>query len=241
VSINETDNAAFRDVGRGVEVARIIKETAERINAGTDLEDMALNLSDLNGNHVGAARSTRVTPAGEPEAGAVRLVIELGNSAFEIAPQAEVARIMRMAASRLEAGDHKFALHDVNGNSVGEFEMRDLPSLENDGVINMAEALATGRVYMAEEGYSGLADGEYRFIVPTAEFEPGYHQGEGDVWLVNAKGEKAPGYEEPQTVREMLLTDMSRDQKNQLRAFIDGGIDFAAHEKFYGSDDDLEP
>ena len=63
-----------------------------------------------------------------------------------------------------------------------------------------------------------FADGEYRYVVTTPDFEPGYGQGEGDVWLVNAKGEIASGYEEPQSVRETLFRELKTDEKSDLRA-----------------------
>lgn len=241
VSINETDNAAFRDIGRDAEVARILKDAAERISVTIGIEDTKLSLRDINGNTVGNAVFTRQVPTDELEPGAVRLAIELGNAAFEDDAGREVARIMRVAASRIEHGDHDFMLHDINGNPVGAFAMRDLPSLANDGVVSMAEALAAGRVYRADEGYSGIAEGEFRYIVPTTEYDPGYGETEGEVWLVNAKGEIAAGYEDGQTVRENLLNDLSQDQKADLRAVAEGRMSFEDHERKYGGDDDLEP
>lgn len=241
VSLHETDNAAFHDIGRDAEVARIIKDAADRIKITIGIEDVKLNLKDINGNHVGNAVFTRTVPTDEIAPGAVRLAIELGNAAFEDDAGREVARIMRVAASRIEHGDTEFILHDTNGQSVGAFAMRDLPSLAKEGVVNMAEALAAGRVYRADEGYSGIAEGEFRYIVPTTEYDPGYGQSQGSVWLVNARGEIAGGYEDGQTVRENLLNDLTKDQKADLRAVAEGRMSFEEHERKYGSEDDLEP
>ena len=49
------------------------------------------------------------------------LTIETGNAAFEADRDAEVARILREAADRIERGDHygEFTLRDYNGNRVG--------------------------------------------------------------------------------------------------------------------------
>jgi hypothetical protein len=57
----ETDNAAFDEIdnGEAFEVARILRDLAERIEAG-DLWDTEIgNLRDLNGNKVGGWRFDR--------------------------------------------------------------------------------------------------------------------------------------------------------------------------------------
>jgi hypothetical protein len=125
-------------------------------------------------------------------------------------------------------------MRDINGNLVGKFEMRDEPSLDKDGVIDMQEALS-GDVYSAD--YAGIADGEYRFLIPTPDFEPGYGQGEGEMWLVNAKGEKSG---DTHTVREVNLQELTRDQKSDLRAVVEGRMSFEDYERRF-SDDDPEP
>lgn len=48
------------------------------------------------------------------------LKIKSGNAAFEDDPAAEVARILREQAARIERGDDgKMILRDYNGNKVG--------------------------------------------------------------------------------------------------------------------------
>lgn len=101
----------------------------------------------------------------------------------------------------------------------------------------MNESMNSGRVYLAEDGWSGIADGEYRFIVTAPDFEPGYGQGEGDVWLVNAKGEIADGYESPQSVRETLFRELNRDEKSDLRAVVEGRVPFEEYERRFSDDD----
>lgn len=49
------------------------------------------------------------------------LKIETDNAAFEDDNLlAEVARILRVAADKVEQGDHPASLRDVNGNKVGD-------------------------------------------------------------------------------------------------------------------------
>jgi hypothetical protein len=47
----ETDNAAFEDGNRNLEVARILRVLAEQIENGSD----GVTLRDINGNRVGFA------------------------------------------------------------------------------------------------------------------------------------------------------------------------------------------
>ncbi|AYK20495.1 hypothetical protein [Aeromonas veronii] len=222
LTIEETGNAAFVDLGRDQEVARIIDEAADKIASHSSIGDADFALRDVNGNRVGRVEITTVTPTGDVPDGTVRLAIETGNAAFEHDANLEVSLLLRGAAEKVRDGEHVFALHDTNGNMVGKFEYREEPSLAKDGVIDMNEAMNSGRVYLAEDGWSGIADGEYRFIVTAPDFEPGYGQGEGDVWLVNAKGEIADGYESPQSVRETLFRELNRDEKSDLRAVVEG-------------------
>lgn len=161
---------------------------------------------------------------------------ELDNDAYGDDPAHEAAQHLREAAHQITKGNTDFPIYDTNGNHVGDGTIRDLPSLEKEGVIDMSAAL--GDVYLAEDSYSGIADGEYRYVVPTNGFEPGYHQGEGDAWLVNAKGEKAPGYEEPQTVRETDFRAMQQDEREALRAVVEGRVTF---EDFERSFEDADP
>ena len=54
-----------------------------------------------------------------------KFVLEMGldNAAFSDDPGAEVARILRAAADKFEAGEDYTALMDLNGNKVGTAEM----------------------------------------------------------------------------------------------------------------------
>lgn len=52
-----------------------------------------------------------------------KLTIETGNAAFDDCPGAEVARILREAATAIERGTRGAPLHDINGNRVGRFDL----------------------------------------------------------------------------------------------------------------------
>ena len=57
-----------------------------------------------------------------------RLNLNCDNAAFDELPNHEIARILREAADRIEAGDLPAGytnLHDINGNAVGAYRMRE--------------------------------------------------------------------------------------------------------------------
>ncbi len=240
--IENTTNAAFADTGREQEVARIIEEAADKLDDWWGQGDGERHpLRDLNGNTVGHLTITSEEPPRRPTVeGEVKLSFrcELDNDAYGDDPAHEAAQHLREAAHRIVKGDTDFAIYDTNGNHVGDGTIRELPTPEKGGVIDMKAAL--GDVYLAEDGYSGIADGEYRYVVPTNGFEPGYHQGQGDAWLVNAKGEKAPGWDEPQTVRETAIRDLNSTERQALRDVAEGRVSFDDFERQFGTDN-LEP
>lgn len=51
------------------------------------------------------------------------LRIETDNEAFTDSPKAEIARILRETADRLESGRYVNKLRDLNGNTVGSAEL----------------------------------------------------------------------------------------------------------------------
>lgn len=241
LTIENTTNAAFVDTGREQEVARIVGEAADKLDDWWVQGDGERHpLRDLNGNVVGHLTLTDDKEAlnGDAVEGGVKLGFwcELDNDAYVDDPAHEAAQHLREAAHQIITGHTDFPIYDTNGNHAGDGSIRELPSLEKDGVIDMSAAL--GDVYIAEDGYSGIADGEFRYVVPTNGFEPGYHQGEGDAWLVNAKGEKASGYEEPQTVRETSFRELKADELNALRDVVEGRVSFEQFERQF---DDADP
>ena len=234
LSMENTMNAAFVDTGREQEVARIIGEAADKLDDWWSQGDSGRHpLRDLNGSTVGHLTITDNKEAlnGPAVEGGVKLAFwcELDNDAYGDDPAHEAAQHLREAAHQIAKGNTDFPIYDTNGNHIGDGTIRDFPSPEKGGVIDMSAAL--GDVYLADDGYSGISDGEYRYVIPTNGFEPGYHQGEGDAWLVNAKGEKAPGYEEPQTVRETSIRALNVDEREALRDVVEGRVTFEEFER----------
>lgn len=112
----DTGNAAFVDYGgRNIEIASVIRRVVQGIEARSHLDD--IKAWDTNGNTIGSF--SEVTSVEKAADGEVVLVIDTGNAAFDDAPEGEVVRILRAAASRIEVGDWPAGLLDINGNRVG--------------------------------------------------------------------------------------------------------------------------
>jgi len=235
----DTGNAAFGSGNRGFEVARILQSAASRIADSAEPTE-PFPLLDVNGNKVGTfGVADHALVGGKP--GTFRLSVDTDNAAFDEGQAgAEIARILRTAGKRFDDGEVEFELRDVNGNSVGACLFQEAAGYKKYGTVNMESALAFGDVYLAEEGFEGIADGEFRYVVPTPDFEPGYGQESGEAWLVNAKGEIAPGYEDGATVRERDFRSLKPAEKAELREVIEGRVSFEEFERKFAGDD-VEP
>lgn len=53
-----------------------------------------------------------------------RVLIGVGNAAFDPEPGYEIARILREVADKIEGGQTDGGALDINGNSVGKFGFR---------------------------------------------------------------------------------------------------------------------
>jgi len=242
VEITNTANAAFVDAGRNNEVGRIVKDAAEIASefpndfiAGEQKGDINVLLFDVNGNSVGVIKHVAESPSDQPAAGVVRLVIELGNDAFSSDGSTEVSRILNEAAAKLADGRREFPLHDINGQPVGTAEWVAELSRVNDGKVDLSAELNARNVYKADDSFSGIAEDEYRYVV--ADFEVGYGAGEGPVYLVNAEGEVAPGYESTQTVSEKLFSPLSRDEMAAVAEVVLGNVSLEEHERRHSGDE----
>lgn len=231
VEINNTANAAFVDVGREQEIGRIVASAAD-ILTEHGVQGLDKLLFDTNGNSVGVVLNTDQPPAGDPAAGSVRLVLDLGNNENS---SDHIATIVRDAAVKLALGKREFPLQDINGNTLGQAQRTDDLSRAVDGKVNLESELRSGNVYKADDGFSGIANGEYRFVVPDAEV--GYGQVILPVFLVNAKGEVAPDYETPQDIHENLFTVLSSEEKKNLSKALAGDISFEEFEGHYSGDE----
>jgi len=242
LNIDNTRNAAFSLGNREHEVARIINDAAAKVKSSSSLQEIDFPLMDYNGNSVGRIQYSTVVPSGDLEEGSIRLTLDTYDGACfnsVITPEG-AGGILSKVASKALNGEHAFATKDANGNRVGNFEWREEKSLASDNVVDMNTALSERRVYIVDDGYSCIADGEYRFVVTTSDFEPGYHQEEGAAWLVNAKGEIASGYEDTKVVRELDFRSMNSDEMDDLRAVIDGHKSFEDYERQFDEEDDLD-
>lgn len=250
--IESIGNAAFVDTGRHEEISRIIADAAQRLDEsppGTLLGRHAL--FDINGNRVGGWAVQELALDDNISDGGVSLFFKADGAAFQDDPAGEISRMLREAAEKVNAGKDHFKILDRNGNWVGNYSYQ-APALEIDGVINMKTALAEGRVYLAEDSFSGIADGASRFVVTTSEFEPGYGQGAGRAYLVNAKGEIAGKPVEhvdgngdvvlmylPEYIQENTFDKMSREQLAALQDVVEGHVSFEDYERTFDNDPEL--
>lgn len=220
LNITNTSNAAFSDGNRDHELSRIIRESSEQ------LSDERASVLDFNGNRVGY-----IEHVNESQINDSIVSVSFSTESFDDF-EFEVNRILNIAADRIENGETDFKLRDINGNTIGGVVYKQEPLPDS---INMREVLDD--VYMADN-YS-LEEGEYRFIVTGLDFDPGYHQGEGEAWLVNAKGEIAPGYENMKIVSESDFRKMTENEKSDLVDLIEGRKTFEEYESLFDESDDL--
>jgi hypothetical protein len=188
---------------------------------------------------VGKIECSDVALTGDTPAGEVRLSFSTRNDSFENDP-GEVSRILNDVAEKISSGEHKFTVMDLNGNTVGQLHFPQEVHVTNDR-IDIAKALSDGRVLMADDGWDGIADGEYRYAVTHPDTPYGYHSDEVKVWLVNAVGETSADYDEPQPVRETLLSPLNKEQREQLLQVISGEMTLEDHERRLNPDDDPQP
>lgn len=133
LTIDNTENAAFVDMGRDEEIARIIDEAANKFEDLEATHGGNVLLRDTNGNLVGQAKRVNDVPTDEVDVGAVRLSIGFGGGAFdEDDTGVEIARILRGAATQVRDGNYSFPLRDSNGNSVGGFKFSEPKTLDAD-------------------------------------------------------------------------------------------------------------
>ncbi|HHZ24253.1 TPA: hypothetical protein HH296_17820 [Xanthomonas vasicola pv. zeae] len=205
VHIESTGNAAFKDAGVGIELARLIEVAATKVREAGDNE-LDAPLFDLNGNRVG-----RVALVPEDETKQLQPKVGEAVAVVYASERDGMADMLARVADSIRSGAHAVSASEAH------FEYN-APTLQNDHGIDMSKAFGEGRVFMAD----GIEAGAYRFVVTDYSFEPGYHQGEGDAWLVNALGEPASGYEDgPDTIREVNLRELRRDEKEALQKVID--------------------
>ncbi len=127
LEITNTANAAFEDLGRNREVARIIGDVASKAWRG-NFASMDGPLRDTNGNQVGSVSFREHAPTGELAEGGVRLTIKTTVDVDEDDPGTNVARVIGDAAGIIKRGE-AFIVRDRSGVAAW-LETRDLPSNE---------------------------------------------------------------------------------------------------------------
>lgn len=237
LTIESFNNAAFDHGQRNIEVARIMKEAANRIQDDSIQLNDGFFLRDINGNPVG---SLKVISGAAPESSngtALYLAIALDNDAFSEDVSGEISRIIRDGSKMIGDGNGSFPLHDVNGNTVGKLTIATENYDEGDNV-DMTLALNEGRVYFADNGYGGISDGAFRYAITHPDTPVGYHHHQVDVWLVNAAGEKSGDL---QSVREDSLTTLKGDEITQLERVLSKQVSLEEHELLFGEPDEDSP
>lgn len=253
--IDQTGNAAFVDGGgREHEIARILDDAAQKVKLAREAgrpDPDGIMLFDLNGNKVGKITVVDMKPSGEPEPGTVRLVLDNAGESLTGSEEGweRIGRALRLAASGIREGATAFKLEWTNDQGgrkdYGDVAYAAPASRLQHGRVNLADHFSNNGVRKADGGYSGIADGEYRYVVGVGDFEFGYGLDAGPVYLVNAKGEVASDYEDgDQVVRETFTSILSKDELDALRAVASGALSFEDFEKRFGdheAEDDDEP
>jgi len=246
VEIDNTANAAFVDAGREFEIGRIVGEAAQSVLNYSDEVVAGINQSeridrvllDTNGNSVGSLKHTDTAPS-DPEPGTVMLLLNLKEQHFEEDAAQRVSMAFSEASARLAQGEQGFSLYSDMGGPIGTVQYKAEPSLAKDGQLDMNSALKEGRVYLADDSTFGIADGEYRYVVP--EFDVGYHIEAGNAFLVNARGEVADGWESGQEVRESSLSALPSEHRESLVAVAAGKKSLDDHEQTFNEDYEPQP
>lgn len=92
------------------------------------------------------------------------LRIEIDNDAFVEDPHAEVSRLLRVAAGKVDEGNRTGILLDINGNLVGEFTM-ELAEDEEDEPVTVDTIVARIEDYISTSGLWDPHNSGYVFCV----------------------------------------------------------------------------
>lgn len=223
VAINNTSNTAFFDLGRDNEIARIIDDAASKVAQEASLHGIRFLLEDVNGNGVGDVRHVTELSAHPTVNGKVHFAIKLDDISGSLGEGA--AHILNRIADQVRNGNHNFSIHGPTGELVSKFEFREDTSLDKYCSVDVGAALKAGLVFQSDATPNGIAEGEYRFVIKTRD-TPVIKPGEVLVWLVNAKGDKAPGFESRQFVPESKVHELDAVAKSALQDVIDGHVTF---------------
>jgi phosphopantetheinyl transferase (holo-ACP synthase) len=110
----ETTSAAFEDLGRNQEAARIVQDAAERIDQGWDGKSFPLN--DTNGNEVGICEEVEGNDIPDIPAGGIQVELTRGQNLSNVLRRVS-DRLQTMAAS----GFHR--IRDKLGNVIARLSI----------------------------------------------------------------------------------------------------------------------
>ncbi|WP_240533954.1 hypothetical protein [Aeromonas veronii] len=134
VTLENTQTAAFADIGRNSEIKRILLEAAERV--WVDGVGAGFALHDANGNAVGRVERVDSVPREPVEVssganGRVRVELDLRRDAFqgEAGPNAQIAASITTAAEKIAAAGAEggFLLNAPDGDVLGGVCLNRLP------------------------------------------------------------------------------------------------------------------
>lgn len=123
ITIFDVNTAAFNDIGKKEELARIFSDAGKTVDKGWD--GITIILNDTNGNAVGQIEGADQEQESDAWIGEIRVVVYA---------DAHLAEYMKSTAAMMKECDIGFApLHDTNGRIIGSLCVRDgvaLPELD---------------------------------------------------------------------------------------------------------------
>lgn len=133
----DTTSAAFEDIGRNVEMARILGVAAEQVKSGAS----SFAVADTNGNKVARFELVATVPDESPSHGAapngrVRLQVDLaglpmGRLADTLAP------VLEQAQEKVLAAEGSFMLTNADGAFIGAVVINDVPARERSAELGV--------------------------------------------------------------------------------------------------------
>jgi hypothetical protein len=194
----DTTYPSFKKGNRFSEMARILEDVSrwEYLHTPMD-EHVSFFILDANDINIGTVVLNDDSPYSKraplPDLTGRVVLYPQGKQFWTREDIPEISRLLKHVAERVRAGDTVFPILDANDNEIGRYDFNPRALLTDWDTIDMFVAHEQNRLFLAD----GIQKGEYRYVILH---DPSYTDLEGKahepyVWLVNAAGEKAPGYE----------------------------------------------
>ncbi len=122
LAIDDLETEAFKDIGRNIELARVLAGAADKIRDGVPAP---FPLEDTNGNEVGRFDIVVAAPLANPEPGTVRLQFDLNQPAFQADRDGQLSRYIAVAADQAaaQASFDRLIISTAQGQIVGTLDM----------------------------------------------------------------------------------------------------------------------